>query len=335
MILLTGVAGFIGMHVAHRLLADGHDVLGVDCMDAPCDGAHTLKDDRLALLAAWPRFEFRRLDLADVGAVAQLFRRASFESVLHLAAQSGMRRSAARAHACVMNNVVGFANVIEHARRHDVGHFLYASSAGGGCASRRLPLSEQRAADHPASLYAATKRGNELLAHSYSHQCRLPTTGVRFFNVYGPWGGPRQATMRYASAIAQGRPIAPAHAGRALRDFTYVDDAVESLTRLLARPATAAPDFSVARPDPASSDAPYRIYNVGNREPAALDEFIGALERAFGRSARRDAALAPRRDTLAGCADTRALEQALDWIPATPLASGVERMVRWYRGYYH
>jgi UDP-glucuronate 4-epimerase len=334
MILLTGAAGFIGMHVARRLLECGCPVLGVDSM-SPCDGAdHALKDHRLASLASQAGFRFARLDLSDAAAVEALFRMGPFDSVIHLAAQTGVRLSAEQPYTCIMSNVVGFANVIENSRRHGVGHFVYASSSSTYGANRRLPFSEHHPADHPLSLYAATKRSNELLAHSYSHLYALPTTGLRFFTVYGPWGRPDMAPMLFAHAIVQGRPIDVFNSGKMLRDFTYIDDVAEAIVRLVARPARPDPDFDAARPDPASSHAPYRVYNVGNQQPIELIDFISALEKALGRSAHKVFCPMHDADMLATCADTEELEQAIEWAPSTPLATGIGRFVRWYQGYY-
>jgi UDP-glucuronate 4-epimerase len=332
MILLTGVAGFIGMHVTRRLLAQGHEVLGIDHMGPGPDPA--LKARRLADVVDAPGFRFTRVDLADSAATAHLFDEQRFDCVIHLAAQTGVRYSAEHPHECVMNNVVGFANVIEHCRRQQVGHLLYASSSSTYGANRQLPFSEHHAVDHPVSLYAATKRSDELLAHSYSHLYRLPTTGLRFFTVYGPWGRPDMAPMLFAHAIAQGRPIEVFNGGNMLRDFTYIDDVVESVVRLMEQPAAPDPAFDPDHPDPATSYAPYRIYNVGNQQPVALLEFIEALEQALGRKAQQLMRPMPGADMLATCADTRDLEHAIHWTPATPLATGIERFVRWYESYY-
>jgi UDP-glucuronate 4-epimerase len=332
MILLTGVAGFIGMHVARRLLGQGHEVLGVDHM-GPCTDP-VLKERRLAVLRDEPGFRFAQVDLADTAVAAQLFDGQRFEYVVHLAAQTGVRYSAEHPHECVMNNVVGFANVIENCRRQAVAHLLYASSSSTYGANRRLPFSEHDPADHPVSLYAATKRSDELLAHCYSHLYGLPTTGLRFFTVYGPWGRPDMAPMLFAHAIRRGRPIEVFNSGHMLRDFTYVDDVVESVVRLLSQPAAPDPHFDPEHPDPATSYAPYRIYNVGNQQPVELLDFIGALEHALGRKATRLMRPMPGADMLATCADTRDLTAAIHWTPATPLAVGIGHFVGWYQSYH-
>jgi UDP-glucuronate 4-epimerase len=332
MILLTGVAGFIGMHVASRLLEQGHAVLGIDHM-GPCTDPN-LKERRLARLHNRPRFEFLRLDLAEPGACAHLFDGRRFERVIHLAAQTGVRYSNEHPHECVMNNVVAFANMIECCRRHEVKHFVYASSSSTYGANRQLPFSEHHPADHPVSLYAATKRSDELLAHSYSHLYGLPTTGLRFFTVYGPWGRPDMAPVLFADAIAAGRPIEVYNGGHMLRDFTYIDDVVESVLRLAARPAEPDPDFDPLHPDPATSHAPYRIYNVGNQQPVALSDFIDALEEALGKRAERVPRPMPGADMAATCADTHDLREAIGWTPATPLREGIGRFVAWYEAYH-
>jgi UDP-glucuronate 4-epimerase len=334
MILLTGVAGFIGMHLARRLLAEGHEVVGIDHLgpvDAPTRPG--LKERRLAELGDVAGFHFRRLDVTDGGALESLFREYRFALVIHLAAQTGVRYSSEHPYECVLNNVVGFANVLECSRRHGVGHVLYASSSSTYGANRRLPFNEHDPADHPVSVYAATKRSDELLAHSYSHLYGLPTTGLRFFTVYGPWGRPDMAPMLFAKAIAAGRPIEVYNGGHMLRDFTYVDDVVESVLRLSARPAAPDPAFDPVHPDPATSHAPFRIYNVGNQQPVQLSDFIDALEEALGRRAERLARPMPGADMAATCADTHELRQAIGWTPATPLRTGIGHFVEWFQSH--
>ncbi|TFW31845.1 NAD-dependent epimerase/dehydratase family protein [Massilia horti] len=332
MILLTGVAGFIGMHVARRLLDENVPVLGVDNMGPCVDPA--LKERRLAMLIDQPDFRFINADLSDPVAAAALFADGRYECVIHLAAQTGVRYSADHPLECVMNNVVGFANVIEQCRLHDVSHLVYASSSSTYGANRRMPFSEHHAVDHPVSLYAATKRSDELLAHSYSHLYGLPTTGLRFFTVYGPWGRPDMAPMLFAHAIEEGRPIEVFNHGHMLRDFTYIDDVVESVMRLVELPAAPDPAFDPAHPDPATSYAPYRIYNVGNQRPVELLEFIDALEQELGHRAERVMRPMPDTDMPATCADTSDLVQAISWAPATPLHDGIRQFVQWYRHYH-
>jgi UDP-glucuronate 4-epimerase len=332
MILLTGVAGFIGMHVAHRLLAEGEPVLGVDHM-GPC-AEPALKERRLAELLMQSDFRFSKTDLSDSAAAEALFASERIDCVIHLAAQTGVRYSAEHPLECVMNNVVAFGNVLEQCRRHDVEHLIYASSSSIYGANRQLPFSEHHAADHPVSLYAATKRSDELLAHCYSHLYGLPTTGLRFFTVYGPWGRPDMAPMLFAHAIKRGQPIEVFNSGKMQRDFTYIDDVVESVVRLAATPAAPDPGFDPVHPAPPTSYAPFRIYNVGNQQPVELTAFIGALEQALGRQAERVMRPLPGADMVSTCADTRELAQAIQWSPATPLADGIGQFVRWYESYY-
>jgi UDP-glucuronate 4-epimerase len=335
MILLTGVAGFIGMHVARRLLAEGQEVAGVDHLGPSSlpDPTAGLKERRLAELGDTPGFHFHCLDVTHPEALEALFAKHHFDVVIHLAAQTGVRYSSEHPHACVMNNVVGFANVMECSRRHGVKHVLYASSSSIYGANRRLPFSEHDPVDHPVSVYAATKRSDELLAHSYSHLYGLPTTGLRFFTVYGPWGRPDMAPMLFANAIVAGQPIEVYNGGRMLRDFTYIDDVVESVLRLAARPAEPAAGFDAMQPDTATSHAPFRIYNVGNQQAVQVSDFIDALEAALGRRAERLSRPMPGADMAATCADTRDLQQAIGWTPATPLRTGVERFVQWFQHY--
>ena len=332
MILLTGVAGFIGMHVARRLLAQGQPVLGVDHM-GPCPEPG-LKQRRLAQLLDEPQFRFAKADLSDPQAAASLFERQRFDCVIHLAAQTGVRYSAQHPLECVMNNLLGFANVLENCRLQGVAHLLYASSSSVYGANRRLPFSEHHAADHPVSLYAATKRSDELLAHSYSHLYALPTTGLRFFTVYGPWGRPDMAPMLFAHAITRGEPIKVFNSGKMQRDFTYIDDVAESVVRLAGQAPAPDPGFDPLHPDPATSYAPFRVFNVGNQQPVELTGFIAALEQALGRKAERVMQPMPGADMLSTCADTRELEHAIQWSPATPLATGIGHFVNWYRSYY-
>jgi UDP-glucuronate 4-epimerase len=335
MILVTGVAGFIGTHLARRLLEQGNQVVGVDSMKSHCGHSHTkLKNDRLAGFQGHSGFRFIQLDVAERDPVEELFRSGAFSTVVHLAAQTGVRYSIENPHAYIMSNVVGFANVIESCRKHQVSHLLYASSSSIYGANRLMPFSEHHPADHPVSVYAATKRSDELLAHSYSHLYGLPTTGMRFFTVYGPWGRPDMAPMLFADAIVQGRPIEVFNDGEMLRDFTYVDDVIESIMRLIQQPAGPDPDFDATHPDPATSYAPYRIYNVGNQQPVALVDFIEALENTLGRKAQKIFRPMQAGDVVATCADTHELARAIRWTPTTPLATGIASFIDWYRRYY-
>jgi UDP-glucuronate 4-epimerase len=329
---VTGAAGFIGMHLSRRLLEEGGSVFGVDSLSDYYDV--NLKNDRLKVLSSYPGFEFLRLDLAENAVVDTLFESTEFFNVVHLAAQTGVRYSIENPHAYVMSNVVGFANVIENCKRHGIAHLVYASSSSIYGANSKIPFSEHHSADHPISLYAATKKSDELLAHSYSHLHGLPTTGLRLFTVYGPWGRPDMAPMLFADAILSCRPIEVFNDGKMLRDFTYVDDVVESIVRVMRQPAKPNPDFDAGHPDPATSNAPYRIYNVGNQQPVELNRFIETLEEALGRKAQKLMRPIQSGDVTATCADTHELADAILWSPDTPLEVGMARFVEWFKGYY-
>jgi UDP-glucuronate 4-epimerase len=320
-VLVTGAAGFIGMHTARVLLAQGARVTGVDNFDPYYDVA--LKEARLATLAGHPAFTFSRVDLADPGAAAALFRDAGMSHVVHLAAQPGVRHSLTHPSAYVRNNLTAFGHVLEGCRHARVAHLVYASSSSVYGASHALPFSEDQRVDQPVSLYAATKRANELMAHSYSHLFGLPVTGLRFFTVYGPWGRPDQAPMLFTRAILAGEPIKVFNAGRMQRDFTYVDDIVEGVSRILALP-----------PRPKGGEAAAVIYNIGNNEAVELDAFIATLERLLGRDAIRQELPMQPGDVPATYACIDRLRAATGFAPRTPLAEGLARFVAWYRGYY-
>jgi UDP-glucuronate 4-epimerase len=331
-ILVTGAAGFIGFHVAQRLLADGHQVVGVDSFTPYYD--LRLKEARLAALSPSNSFAAERVDLVDPAAVEALFARHRPAFVVHLAAQPGVRRALTDPQPYVASNVVGFLNILEGCRHGAVEHLVYASSSSVYGANGKLPFSEHDRADHPVSLYAATKKSNEMMAHSYAHLFGLPATGLRFFTVYGPWGRPDMAVYAFTDAIANGRPIEVAHAGRVWRDFTYVDDIVEGLVRLIRRPAQADPGWNAESPDPATSAAPHRVYNIGNDSPEELNHLIALIEAAVGRQAIRIEKPLPPGDVLETRADVADLRRDVGFSPATPLAEGVKRFVEWYRGYH-
>ena len=331
-ILVTGCAGFIGMHTAKRLLEAGHEVLGVD--DLNDYYSVSLKQARLAQLSPYPAFEHVRLDIADAGAVSSLFAAARPERVVHLAAQPGMRYSIQNPGAYVSSNVVGFLQVLEGCRATQVRHLVYASSSSVYGANARVPFSEHDNVDHPISLYAATKKSNELMAHSYSHLFGLPTTGLRLFTVYGPWGRPDMSPSLFARAILEGEPISIFNQGAMQRDFTYIDDVVEGILRVLDEPAAPAPRFDPAHPDPATSYAPYRIYNIGNHRPVSLTDYIAELERAAGKPAIRRPLPLQAGDMLVTYADTSDLQSAFGFAPVTPLGTGVDRFVAWFKDYY-
>jgi UDP-glucuronate 4-epimerase len=320
-VLVTGAAGFIGMHVARRLLDAGAGVTGVDNLDPYYDVA--LKSARLAQLAGRDRFTFARIDLADAGETADLFRSGGFSAVVHLAAQPGVRYSLINPDAYLRNNVTAFGHVLEGCRHGGVGHLVFASSSSVYGANHTLPFSEDQNVDHPVSLYAATKKANELMAHSYSHLFALPTTGLRFFTVYGPWGRPDMSPMLFTRAILAGEPIRVFNGGRMRRDFTYVDDIVEGVARVLERP-----------PPSTDGGAPHAIYNIGNSEAVELETFIGVLERLLGRTAIRDYQPMQAGDVTATFASIDRLRAATGFAPHTPLADGLARFVAWYRDYY-
>ncbi len=331
-ILVTGAAGFIGMHTAQRLLERGDEVVGVDNLNDYYEVS--LKEARLARLAAYPNFRFVRLDIADSQGMQELFAAEGFQRVVHLAAQAGVRYSLANPHAYAQSNLVGFVNVLEGCRHAQVEHLVYASSSSVYGGNRKMPFSEHDAVDHPVSLYAATKKSNELMAHTYSHLFGLPTTGLRFFTVYGPWGRPDMALFLFTRAILEGRPIDVFNHGKMQRDFTYIDDIVEGVVRVLDQPARASESFDGLAPDPACSNVPYRLFNIGNDQPVDLLAFIEALEGALGQVANKRFLPLQDGDVPATWADTALLGQAVGFAPKTSVQEGVGQFVRWYRDYY-
>ena len=312
-VLVTGAAGFIGMHCVRRLLARGDKVVGVDNLNDYY--SVKLKRDRLKLIAHRD-FRFHRLDLANERALRALFDKEKPDAVLHLAAQAGVRYSLQNPAAYVQSNLVGFANLLECCRQRPPRHLVFASSSSVYGANSKLPYSEADSVDRPVSLYAATKKSNELMAHAYSHLYRLPATGLRYFTVYGPWGRPDMSPMLFAQAIMRGKPIQVFNRGDMQRDFTYIDDIVEGTVRVLDRPA------------------PYAIYNIGNHSPVALTEYIATLERALGKKAKLKLMPMQPGDVKATYADTRALNKAVGFAPSTPLAAGLQRFAGWFREYY-
>ena len=331
-VVVTGAAGFIGAAVAIRLLERGDSVVGIDNLDPYYDVV--LKRARLARATAFERFRDVRADITDPAAIADLFAAERPEAVVHLAARAGVRHSLEQPQACVDANVTGFLHVLEACRQHPPGHLVYASSSSVYGANRALPFSVRHTVDHPVSLYAATKKANELMAHCYSHLFGLPTTGLRFFTVYGPWGRPDMALFRFTRSILAGRPIEVYNHGRHRRDFTYIDDIVEGVVRVLDRPARPNREWRGESPDPATSAAPYRVYNLGNRRAEPLERYIEVLEAALGRTAeRRLLPLQPGDvpDTLAEVDD---LTADVGYRPDTPIEVGVKRFVDWYRAFY-
>ncbi|WP_448572392.1 NAD-dependent epimerase [Trichothermofontia sp.] len=332
-ILVTGAAGFIGFFVSQRLLDRGETVLGLDNLNPYYDVQ--LKRDRLVQLEAYPNFQFYPFDLADRAAIATLFQTQVPDRVIHLAAQAGVRYSLENPHAYVDSNLVGFVNVLEGCRQQQVEHLVYASSSSVYGANRVIPFAVQHNVDHPVSLYAATKKANELMAHTYSHLYQLPTTGLRFFTVYGPWGRPDMAYFKFTQAILAGHPIEVFNYGKMRRDFTYIDDIVEGVVRVLDQAPIPDPTYTVDQADPSRSYAPYRIYNIGNHQPVELLEFIQILETALGKSAEKRLLPMQPGDVLETYADITALKQAVGFEPKTPIAVGLDKFVTWYRSYYH
>ncbi len=336
-VLVTGAAGFIGFHTARRLLERGDDVVGFDVVNDYYDP--TLKEARLRQLDDLARtskgsWSFVRANLADQAAVRKTFATHGFDRVIHLAAQAGVRHSLTHPQDYVESNITGFTNILEACRDNATPHLTYASTSSVYGANTRMPFSEHRGADHPLQFYAATKRANELMAHAYSHLFRLPTTGLRFFTVYGPWGRPDMALFLFARAILAGEPVKVFNNGNHTRDFTYVDDIVEGVIRTSDRIAAPNPDWNSDDPDPATSNAPYRIYNIGNNAPVKLTTYIEAIEAALGRKAIRELLPLQPGDVPDTFADVTALADAVGYRPATPVTEGVARFIAWYRGYY-
>jgi len=332
-ILVTGAAGFIGMHVAYRLLTAGRSVLGIDNLNAYYDP--NLKHARLRQLHKFQEFQFNRMDIADRNAISDLFSAHSFTSVVHLAAQAGVRYSLVDPHAYVDSNLTGFLNILEGCRNHGCCHLLYASSSSVYGANSKIPFRASETADHPVSLYGATKRANELMAHSYAHLFGLPATGLRFFTVYGPWGRPDMAYWLFTDAILSGQPIRLFNNGRMRRDFTYVDDIADAIVRLIDEPPSADSSWSSDNPNPASSAGPWRIYNIGSSEPAELSELVRLIEGELGIKAVCELWPMQSGDVVETYADVQPLQQALDFRPRTSLAEGVCNFVTWYKQYRH
>jgi len=331
-ILVTGAAGFIGFHVARRLLADGRSVVGLDNLNAYYDPA--LKQARLGELANVTPFRFVKLDLADRAGMASLFDEHRFSRVVHLAGQAGVRHSLVDPHAYADANLTGFLNILEGCRHAKSRHLVYASSSSVYGANSALPFSTAQNVDHPLSLYGATKKANELMAHAYAHLFGLPATGLRFFTVYGPWGRPDMAMWLFTDAILAGRPIRLFNHGKMRRDFTYVDDVTEAVVRLIDRPPAADMRWSSERPDPATSRAPWRVFNIGNHTPVELTEVVRLIEDAVGKAATRELVPMQPGDVPATFADVDDLREAVGFAPATPIADGVRRFIAWYRAYH-
>jgi UDP-glucuronate 4-epimerase len=331
-LLVTGAAGFIGSQLSKRLLDSGINVVGLDNLNPYY--SVKLKEDRLAQLEGHPRFTFARLDLADRAGMERLFAANRFDVVVNLAAQAGVRYSLKNPQAYIEANIVGFTNILEGCRHHGVKHLVFASSSSVYGANTRMPFSVHDNVDHPVSLYAASKKANELMAHTYSHLYGLACTGLRFFTVYGPWGRPDMALFLFTDAILKGRPIQVFNHGRMQRDFTYIDDIVEGVVRVMGRLPAPNPAWSGDRPDPGTSYAPYKIYNIGNNQPVELNTFIATIESVLGRTAQKEFLDMQPGDVPATYADVDDLMADVGFKPATPIREGIERFVAWYKSYY-
>ncbi|QLQ24010.1 MAG: NAD-dependent epimerase [Dechloromonas sp.] len=331
-ILVTGAAGFIGMTTSLRLLARGDEVVGLDNLNDYY--AVSLKEDRLARLTPHANFRFVKLDVADRAGMEALFAAERFDRVIHLAAQAGVRYSLQNPHAYIESNVFGFTNILEGCRHNGVRHLVHASSSSVYGGNTSMPFSEHDSVDHPISLYAATKKANELMAHTYSHLYGLPTTGLRFFTVYGPWGRPDMALFLFTQAILEGRPIDVFNHGNMQRDFTYVDDIVEGVIRVVDKTAAVNAEYDPISADPATSNVPYRVFNIGNNNPVQLLDFIGAIEDALGMKAEKRLLPLQDGDVPATYANTDLLDDWVGFVPGTSVRDGVGRFVAWYRDYY-
>lgn len=331
-VLVTGAAGFIGFHLSQRLLGQGHQVVGLDNLNDYYDVS--LKKDRLQQLEAKSPFRFVKADLADRRAIDGLFQSERFERVFHLAAQAGVRYSLTNPHVYIESNLVGFIHILEGCRHSRVPHLIYASSSSVYGANTQMPFSVHDRVDHPVSLYAATKKANELMAHTYSHLYRLPTTGLRFFTVYGPWGRPDMALFLFTKAILAGKPIELFNFGKMQRDFTYIDDIVEGVIRVGEKIPAPDPKWDSRSPDPATSAAPYRVFNIGNNSPVALLALLDTLEQCLGKKGERQLVPIQPGDVPATYADVDDLMKEVGFKPATPIEVGVRRFVDWYRSYY-
>ncbi|MEG3127414.1 NAD-dependent epimerase [Pantoea cypripedii] len=330
--LVTGAAGFIGFHVCQRLLAAGHQVVGIDNLNDYYDVS--LKQARLDRIASHPAFSFSKMDLADRQAISSLFEHHGFDRVIHLGAQAGVRYSIENPHIYAESNLIGHLNILEGCRHHKVGHLLYASSSSVYGLNRKMPFSTDDSVDHPVSLYAATKKANELMAHTYSHLYQLPTTGLRFFTVYGPWGRPDMALFKFTRAMLAGEPIDVYNNGQMMRDFTYIDDIAEAIVRL--QDVIPQPDaqWTVETGSAATSSAPYHVYNIGNSQPVTLMAYIEALESALGMEAKKNMMPLQPGDVLETSADTEALKEVINFRPQTSVREGVQQFVDWYREFY-
>ncbi len=329
---MTGVAGFIGMHSAKKLLDGGHEIIGIDNLNDYYDV--TLKEDRLKTLEGYKNFKFLKLDIKDQKDVLDLFKKESPQRVLHLAAQAGVRYSIQNPYVYIDSNIQGFINILEGCRAIKTEHLVFASSSSVYGGNTKVPFSEHDNVDHPVSLYAATKKANELMAHTYSHLYQIPTTGLRFFTVYGPWGRPDMSPILFTKAILADEPIQVFNHGDMMRDFTYIDDIVASVNETLFKTATPNSNFDAHHPDPATSHAPYRIFNIGNSQPVPLMQFIETIEDALGKKAIKKMMGMQAGDVKVTSADTSELNHWVNFKPNTSIKEGVNRFVDWYKNYY-
>ena len=331
-IIVTGAAGFIGMHVSRRLLNHGHNVIAVDNMNTYYD--KSLKQNRLRSLSNYRNFIFYEQDISDKNAILDIFSQAKAECVINLAAQAGVRYSLIDPDAYGRSNLIGFLNILEACRISNISHLIYASSSSIYGSNEEKPFKEIHNTDHPVSLYGATKKANEIMAHSYSHLFQLPTTGLRFFTVYGPWGRPDMALFKFTKAILEDKPINIHNHGNMVRDFTYIDDVADAITQLINIPATADVNYNTHTPDANISNSPWRIFNIGNGKPTSLMNYISAIEKALGKEAKKNFLPFQQGEVLETAADTQSLENWIGFKPKTPVVQGVEKFIEWYRSYY-
>ena len=331
-IIVTGAAGFIGMHVSKKLLDDGHNVTGIDNLNTYYD--QTLKQNRLNSLSGYKNFIFYKQDIADKNTIMEIFLEANAECVINLAAQAGVRYSLIDPDTYGSSNLVGFLNILEACRNYKVSHLIYASSSSIYGSNEEKPFKETHNTDHPISLYGATKKANEIMAHSYSHLFKIPTTGLRFFTVYGPWGRPDMALFKFTKAILENKPIDIYNHGNMVRDFTYIDDVVHAVTKLVNIPATTSTNYNTQKPDASTSNSPWRIFNIGNGKPTHLMDYISAIEKALGKEAKKNFLPMQKGEVLETFSDTQSLENWTGLKPGTSVMQGVENFVEWYLSYY-
>ena len=331
-IIVTGAAGFIGMHVSKKLLDDGHNVTAIDNLNTYYD--QTLKQDRLNSLFGYKNFIFYEQDIADKNTIMEIFLETNAECVINLAAQAGVRYSLVDPDAYGSSNLIGFLNILEACRNYKVSHLIYASSSSIYGSNEEKPFKETHNTDHPISLYGATKKANEIMAHSYSHLFKIPTTGLRFFTVYGPWGRPDMALFKFTKAILENKPIDIDNHGNMVRDFTYIDDVVHAITKLVSIPATTDTNYNTQKPDASTSNSPWRIFNIGNGKPTSLMDYISAIEKALGKEAKKNFLPMQKGEVLETFSDTQSLENWTGIKPGTSVMQGVENFVEWYLSYY-